>query len=146
MQKQTFKVLINAPREKVWNILWNDSSYRAWTSVFGPGSHAKTDWNKGSKVLFLGDNDSGMVSVIEELIPNEFMSFKHLGEIKDGVEDTESDKVKKWAGAHENYTLRNQEGKTELQVDMDINEEFAEMFGQLFPKALDKVKELAENN
>ena len=146
MQKKTFKVLIDAPREKVWNILWDDSSYRAWTAVFGEGSHTETDWNKGSKVLFLGDQGSGMVSVIEDLVPNEFMSFKHLGEVKDGVEDTQSEKVQQWAGAHENYTLRNEDGKTELRVDMDINDEFAEMFGQLFPKALDKVKELAEQN
>jgi hypothetical protein len=26
------------------------------------------------------------------------MSFEHLGEVKDGVEDTESEKVKAWAG------------------------------------------------
>ena len=146
MQKQTFQVSIDAPREKVWDILWDENSYRAWTSIFSPGSHAQSDWNKGSKILFLDGNGSGMVSMIEEKIPNEFMSFKHLGEVKDGVEDTESEKVKQWAGAHENYTLRNEDGKTELQVDMDINEEYAEMFGQIFPKALDKVKELAEKN
>ena len=146
MQKQSFKILINAPREKVWNILWTDSTYRAWTSVFGEGSHAETDWNKGSKVLFLNDKGSGMVAVIEDKIPNEFMSFKHLGEVKDGVEDTQSERVQQWAGAHENYTLNSSDGKTELSVDMDITEEFAAMFNQIFPKALDKVKELAENN
>ena len=146
MQKSTFEVSIDAPREKVWNVLWDDSSYRAWTSVFGPGSHAQTDWNKGSKVLFLGDGGSGMVSMIEDKVPNEFMSFKHLGEVKDGVEDVESEKVKQWAGAHENYTLKNENGKTLLTVDMDINDEYAEMFNDLFPKALDKVKELAEKS
>lgn len=146
MQKQTFKVLIDAPREKVWNVLWNDDTYRDWTSVFSPGSHAQTDWNKGSKVLFLDGKGAGMVSVIEDKIPNQFMSFKHLGEVTDGVEDTQSEKVKQWAGAHENYTLNSQGGKTELRVDMDLVEEFAEMFNQIFPKALDKVKELAEKN
>lgn len=146
MQKSTFQVSIDAPREKVWNILWDDSSYRAWTSVFGPGSHAQTDWNKGSKVLFLGEGGSGMVSMIEDKVPNEFMSFKHLGEVKDGVEDVESERVKQWAGAHENYTLKTENGKTLLTVDMDINDEFAEMFNDLFPKALNKVKELAESN
>jgi hypothetical protein len=146
MQKSNFQVTIDAPREKVWNILWDDKSYRAWTSVFGPGSHAKTDWNKGSKVLFLGDGGSGMVSMIEDKVPNEFMSFKHLGEVKDGVEDLESERVKQWAGAHENYTLKTVDGKTLLTVDLDINDEFAEMFNNLFPKALDKVKELAEEN
>jgi rhodanese-related sulfurtransferase len=33
--------------------------------------------------------------------PNEFFSIEHLGVVKNGVEDTSSDEVKKWAGAHE---------------------------------------------
>jgi hypothetical protein len=145
MQKSTFQVSIDAPREKVWNVLWDDASYRAWTAVFSPTSYAQTDWNKGSKVLFVDATGSGMVSMIEDKVPNEFMSFKHLGEVKDGVEDVESEKVQQWAGGHENYTLKAENGKTLLTVDMDIAEEFAEMFNNIFPKALDKVKELSEN-
>ena len=30
---------INAPKEKVWKVLWDDSSYRKWTSVFMEGSY-----------------------------------------------------------------------------------------------------------
>ncbi len=146
MEKQTFSIEINAPREKVWEALWEDNSYREWTSPFTEGSHAVTDWKKGSKVLFLDGKGSGMVSKIEENKPNEFMSFEHLGEVKDGVEDTESEKVKAWAGAHENYTLKTVNGKTELTVDMDLNEEWKEYFVNTWPKALDKLKELAEKN
>jgi hypothetical protein len=107
----------------------------------------KTDWKEGDKVLFLGgDGTSGMVSRIARNVPNEFMSFEHLGEMKDGVEDTTSDRVKGWAGSHENYTLKGEGTGTELTVELDINEEFKEMFSGLFPKAIDKVKQLAEAN
>ena len=85
-----------------------------------------------------------MVSRIAENRPNEYMSIEHLGEVKDGVEDTSSDRVKAWAGAHENYTLKKVNGKTELSIDMDITEEFKEMFSQMWPKALDNVKKLSE--
>ena len=146
METKEFKISINAPKEKVWDTLWNDSSYRAWTSVFAEGSHAETDWKKGSKVLFLDGKGSGMVSVIAENIPNEFMSIKHLGEIKDGIEDTASDKVSQWSGATENYSLNTINGKTQLTVDMEITDEFMDYFLKTWPKALDKVKELAENN
>jgi len=146
MEKQVFNISINAPREKVWKVLWNDDSYRAWTSAFAEGSHAQTDWKKGSKVLFLDGQGSGMVSTIAENIPNEYMSFEHLGEVKDGVEDLNSPKVQAWAGAHENYTLKTVNGQTELIVDMDINDEYKDYFVNTFPKALDKVKELAEKN
>ncbi len=146
MEKLQFRVSIDAPREKVWNILWNDASYREWTSVFGEGSRVETDWKKGSKVLFMGSSDEGMVSRIEENIPNEFMSFMHLGMIKDGVEDVSSDKVKTWAGAMENYTLKNVNGRTELTVDLDVNDDYKNHMQDAFPKAVNKVKELAEKS
>ena len=146
MEKTHFNVSINAPREKVWDILWTDATYRAWTAVFHEGSNAQTDWKEGSKVIFGDGTGNGMVSRIAKLIPNEYMSFEHLGELKDGVEDTTSEKVQAWAGAHENYTLRDANGGTELVVDMDINDEFKDYFMEAFPKALNKVKELAEQN
>ena len=51
---------------------------------------------------------------------------------------------KKWAGAHENYTLNKVGDKTELVVDMDVSDEFLSYFEETFPKALQKVKELSE--
>jgi hypothetical protein len=87
-----------------------------------------------------------MVSRVDENIPNRYMSFKHLGEVRDGVEDTTSEKVQEWAGAIESYTLNENDGKTELVVNMDINEEFMEMFKNIWPKALNNLKELAEKN
>lgn len=146
MEKQKFSISIQAPREKVWDVLWGADSYRSWTSVFSEGSRAETDWNKGSKVLFLDGNGQGMVSRIEEKIPNEYMSFEHLGMVKDGKEDTESPEVKKWSGSHENYSLKGANGATELTVDIDVVQEYADYFQQTFPKALNKVKELAETN
>src|SRR5690349_5697086 len=117
MEKLNFKTVINATPEKIWKVLWNDDTYRKWTSAFAEGSYAETDWKQGSKALFLGEDGSGMVSRIAENRPNEYMSIEHLGEIKNGVEDTTSEKIKNWAGAHENYTLRKVDGKTELIID-----------------------------
>lgn len=144
MEKIRFAVTINAPREKVWSILWTDETYRAWTSVFSEGSRAITDWKKGSKVLFTDGSGSGMVSRIDDLIPNEFMSFQHLGELKDGVEDTTSERVQQWAGGRENYTLNKVGDTTELVTELDIPDEFKDYFTDAFPKALAKVKELSE--
>jgi Activator of Hsp90 ATPase homolog 1-like protein len=152
MEKMNFNIVINATPEKVWKVLWTDDTYRKWTSAFVEGSYAKTDWKKGSKALFLDGKGQGMVSKIAENRPNEFMSIEHLGEVKDGVEDTSSERVKEWAGAHENYTLKKvnlpagQTGaKTELSVDMDMNDEFKEMFTKIWPVALNNVKKLSEN-
>ena len=145
MQKIHVSTSINAPKEKVWKVLWDDSSYRKWTSVFMEGSYAETDnWKEGSKVLFLDGKGSGMVSRVAANRPNEFMSFEHLGMVNDGKEDVSSEKVKEWAGALENYTLKETNGKTELSVDMDVSDEYKDYFIETMPKALEQVKSLSE--
>lgn len=145
MEKLQHRISIDAPKEKVWETLWNKSTYEAWTAPFHSGSSIHTDdYKKGSKVIFGDGQGNGMVSRIAENIPYKFMSFEHLGEVTGGVEDTTSEKVKAWAGSHENYTLEENGRQTELVVEMDITPEFAAMFNDIWPKALGKVKEIAE--
>lgn len=144
MEKLEFNVLIDAPREKVWEVLWGEKSYQEWTAAFAPGSSVETDWQKGSKVLFTDGKGSGMVAFIEDKRPYEYMSFRHMGMLKDGVEDMDSPETKSWAGSHENYTLKNVNGKTELRIDMDVTGDFKDYMQETWPKALDKLKTLSE--
>jgi len=148
MDKLEFSIVIDAPKEKVWNTMLEDKTYRIWTEAFMPGSYYDGDWSKGSKILFLGPGNDGkvggMVSRIKDNRLYEYVSIEHLGEVIDGVEDTTSDRVKDWAGALENYSFIDKDGKTELIVDMNINEEFKEMFEGMWPKALQKLKALCE--
>lgn len=144
-----FNVEINASKEKVWDVLFGVETYPQWTKAFSEDSKVITDWQKGSKALFLDGNDRGMVSRIAENVANEFMSIEHLGMYDNGVEDFESEHVKMWAGAKENYTLTNENGKTNLHIFMEMEETEAnkpmiDMFAEMWPKALAKVKELAE--
>ena len=87
-----------------------------------------------------------MVSMVARNKPNVYMSFKHLGEVKKGVEDTDSDRVKGWSGAMENYSLKEENGKTTLSVEMDATDEFSDYFEKTWPEALKKLKQLAELN
>ena len=87
-----------------------------------------------------------MVSTIAKNIPFEFLSIKHLGFVKNGIEDTESEEVKKWAGALENYTLKEAGESVLLEVSMDMNDEYKDYFLKVFPQALQLVKDLAEND
>jgi uncharacterized protein YndB with AHSA1/START domain len=146
MSKQHYKTTIDAPQERVWNVLWGDQSYRDWTSVFSPDSNVKTDWKKGSKAYFHDGKGNGMVAEIADNVPNQFMSIHHVGTMKDGVEVNDPAETAKWGEALENYTLRNVNGKTELVVDMDVADEYLDYFNKTWPVALDKVKELAEKN
>ncbi|HMQ67827.1 MAG TPA: SRPBCC domain-containing protein [Ignavibacteria bacterium] len=145
MEKQNYSILINAPKEKIWRVLWDDNTYRKWTNVFYEGSYAVSDWKEGSTALFLGPNKDGMYSIIDKCIENELMSIKHIGMVKNGIEMPPDEESKKWSGSEEIYKLAEKDGVTELNVDVDVDSEFAGFFDKTFPKALDKIKELSES-
>jgi uncharacterized protein YndB with AHSA1/START domain len=144
MEKHQFKTTIDAPREHVWNTLWGKTTYPQWTAAFSEGSNVETDWKKGSKILFTDGKGEGMVSIIDDLVPNEFMSFKHLGMLKNGEEDFETARNKGWSGAMENYTLETVNGKTELTIDQDLEAEYSDYFLTAWPKALETLKMITE--
>lgn len=144
-----FIIEINANRKKVWDVLFGEKTYPLWAAAFSEGSKVETDWQKGSKALFIDESNRGMVSRIADNVPNEFMSIEHLGMYDQGVEDYDSEQVKRWAGAKENYSLTEVDGKTNLHIYMEIdesesNKQMIVMFAEMWPRALAKVKELAE--
>ncbi len=145
MQRVKFSINILATSKIVWQTLWDESTYGKWTALFCEGSHVITDWNEGSKALFLSQGGKGMYSIIEKKIPNQFMSIKHLGCLKNGTEDPGSESSKAWAGAFENYTLTPAGETTKLEIELDITDENKNYFEETWPKALEKVKQLAEN-
>ena len=144
MIRLTFSTAINAPKDVVWRTMLEDETYRQWTRAFQEGSYAVTDWKPGSKALFLAPDGSGMVSRIAEHRPNDYLSLEHIGIVKNGVEDTTSTEVLRWAGARENYTLRENGGHVVLTIDMDTDDEQRQMFEDIWPKALAALKDLSE--
>ncbi len=139
-----YSIEIGAPREKVWDVMLGDATYREWTEVFMPGSYYEGDWSKGSKMLFLGpgnegEKDGGMSAMVEENRSEEFISLKHHAEIRDGVE------VPLETVGFENYTFEDVDGRTKVSIDLlGLPDEYAEMFNEAWPKALEKLKEIAE--
>jgi uncharacterized protein YndB with AHSA1/START domain len=148
MDKLHFSIVINAPKAKVYETMLQDKTYRIWTEAFTAGSHYVGNWSEGSKILFLAPDKEGkvggMVSRIKENRKNDFVSIEHLGVVSDGKEDTTSEAVKPWAGSLENYTFKENNGQTEVLVEMDITEEYKDMFNEMWVKALKKLKDLAE--
>jgi hypothetical protein len=134
-----FSIEINANPQKVWDILWNDATYRIWTNAFTEGSYAVSDWQQGSEVLFLAQDKGGMYSIIEKMIPLKLMSFKHLGEIHG-----EKRVAMEWEDAHENYYLEATNSGTLLSVEVGATDEFYKFLTDAFPTALNSIKSLAE--
>ncbi|MBK1897075.1 SRPBCC family protein [Chryseobacterium paridis] len=144
METLSYETIIDAPLQKVWDVLWKPESYSEWTQFFGSGSVMKTDWKVGGKTYFLGNSDEGMVSTIDSLDEPNQVVFKHLGMIKDGVEDTESKEVSEWSGSFEKYFLIDFDGKTKLHVEVQVEKDWKEHMDTGFIKGLELVKKRAE--
>ena len=146
MKTLQFTKDINAPIQKVWDTLWNETTYSQWTNAFNPngGSMLQTDWEVGGRTLFLDGKGNGMVSTIRTKNEPYDIVFEHLGEVADGKEDTTSDKVKSWAGSLEEYHLSESNGITTLKASVQIGEEWEEMMNNGFTVGLEEVKRLSE--
>lgn len=144
MNRIHFSIIIHSPKDKVWKAMLDPEIYKLWTQAFAEGSYFEGSWDKGEKIRFLTPEREGMTSVIAENIPFDFISIKHLGIIKDGVEDMQSPESKSWAPAFENYTFKERDGATELKVDMDAAPAFEAYMNSAWPKALARLKEICE--
>lgn len=153
MQKLQFKISIEAPINRAYDLMLgisNKSTYEQWTALFNPTSTYEGDWSKGSKILFLGVDEKGdkggMVSEIVEHIPNQFVSIRHYGLVKNNEEITSGPEVEKWANGFENYTFSESDGSTCVTVDLDTTQDFVEYMNSAYPKALQKLKEICEES
>ena len=137
-----FSINIKAAKETIWKALWNDASYREWAGIFFEGSYVvAADWKAGSKVHFLGPDQSGIYSIIEKHIPNQIIKFKHIGKVVGGHEQPIDDETKKWSGATEAYTLIQGKDTLALKVEIDVMNEHLAFMTNTFPKALKKIKD-----
>lgn len=145
MKNLRYATVIDAPREAVWRAMLEDESYRAWTAVFMPGSHYAGSWDEGSEIRFLGPDGEGgvggMRSRIAKHVPHEFVSIEHLAEIHGEAETPFAVP----GGTFENYAFADRDGGTEVVVELlNIPDEWESMMGDAWPKALAKLKEIAE--
>ena len=146
MKTLYFSIDINAEPEKVWKNLWESESYKKWSSVFCQGSYFEIDEFKiGNKIHFLTPEGEGMYSVIEDLIENKYLAFKHLGAIKNFKElPLDDPSTTEWSNAIESYVLIAQDGGTHLKINAQTADEYIDFMNETFPKALKVLKQLVE--
>ncbi len=144
MKKLRYSISINSPREKVWDAMLGPETYRKWTEAFTEGSYYEGSWQKGARIRFLSPSGEGMTSEIAENRKHEFVSIRHLGFVKGGVDDRESPEAKAATPAYENYSFKEKAGVTEVNVEMDSTEAYESMFNEMWPKALQKLKQICE--
>lgn len=142
MKKLQFSVEIKAPKETVWSTLWDDTTFRDWASIIDEGTYMIGELKESNEVQFISSvSGYGVTSSIEKLIPNEFVLFRQIADTK---ESGEQEREKEWTGGSESYSLAEKDGVTTLIVELDVPRGQEETFKVRLPKALERVKVLAE--
>ncbi len=142
MKEMQFLITIGAPKERVWDTLWQDTTLREWAGIIDPGTHMTGDLKQGGEVQFISANGYGVTSLVEKLVPGKLLLLKHRADTQGNGEQPRENE---WTGGKESYSLSQQHGTTTLTVAFDVPEDMEEYFKSKYPKALQKVKELAES-
>lgn len=143
MKEIQFSITINTSKEKVWNTLWEERSFRIWADVIDEGTYMMGEFKEGNEIQFISSvNGYGVTSLVEKLVPNEYVLLRHEA---DTQESGQKVREKEWTGGRESYLLFEENGMTLLTVKFDIPQEQQELFSVTFPKALELVKSLAED-
>lgn len=144
MKQMQFTIEINATKEKVWDTLWQDKTFREWASIIDPGTYMVGELKEGNEVQYISaENGYGVTSLVEKLVVGEFLLLKHQADTQD---TGEREREKQWTGGEETYKLSEKEGVTTLTVAFDVPEQMEEYFNEAYPKALERVKVMAEGN
>lgn len=142
MKEFQFTIEINATKERVWATLWEDSTFRDWAGIIDEGTYMKGTMKEGNEIQYISSvNGYGVTSVIEKLIPDEFILIRHSA---DTIEGGQKEREKEWTGGKESYSLVEKNGVTTLIITTDLPEEQEETFQIRLPKALERIKTLAE--
>lgn len=136
-----FNITIEAPRSKVWSVLFDDETFRDWGNIIDEGQYKVGEIKEGNEVQFMSSSGYGVTSLVEECVPNEFVLFRQMADTK---ESGKEQREKEWTGGSERYSLAERDGRTALTVAIDVPDGLEETFQTRMPKALQRVKELAE--
>jgi uncharacterized protein YndB with AHSA1/START domain len=142
MKKMQFSIEINATKVRVWDTLWQNEAFRQWASIIDPGTYMVGDLKEGNEIQFISpENGYGVTSRVEKIVEGESLLLRHSA---DTQEDGKREREKEWTGGEESYSLAEKDGTTTLNVAFDVPPEMEEYFKVNYPKALERVKVLAE--
>lgn len=142
MKELQFSIQISATKERVWDTLWQDETFREWANMIDPGTYMVGELKEGNEIQFISASSGyGVTSFVEKLVEGEFLLLRHRADTQEGGT---REREKEWTGGEESYSLTEKGGTTTLTVAFDVPPELEEEFTVIYPKALERVKVLAQ--
>lgn len=142
MKELEYQIIINRPKEVVWDTLWDDQSFRDWANNIDEGTYLLGDLIEGNEIQFISSvNGYGVTSLVSKLIPYEYILFKHASDTQNTGTETRD---KQWTGGSESYSLIEKDNQTLLIIRSEIPDELVEYFNNAMPIVLNRIKYLCE--
>ena len=148
MKPLNYKIDIKAPAEKVYSTMIDKEHFKDWVSEFVPNSYFEGGWNKGDTLIYYSPDEKGnmcgMISTIQENIPNELIIIQPKGIVENGKKIFEGEKVQGLDEAVEKYSFKQKGALTELNIEINAYEELEQYFNETWPNALNRIKSISE--
>ena len=146
MPQLHYSIQIEQDPLTVHQILVDKEAYNTWTYSFSPESDFIGDWSEGSEMMFTFVEPSqlkwGMVAVVDKNQPGEIIELRYLGY----MDNNSNEALPSWNSALETYRFLpiSQGTKLSCTLEVDNNDECIAFFDKAWPAALQRLKDLCE--
>ena len=138
-------IAINASAEVIWRVI-TDAQYNSiWLAAFGKRNKVHTDWQEGSKAIFVDDDQTGLITRIIVARPFEKIRMQNVGMITNGAEDYDSNDAVESREFFEQYLFTPEDASVRMHVEVTVEDEFYKEVSDSWTNALGIIKELAES-
>lgn len=142
MTKLHYKVTLNNNVEFVFEKLFNKQTFKEWTQVFNPTSDYSGFFDLGEEILFHDADGNGMLTLISKYEVNNIIEFTYIASLNNGnktlFETTENYERYTFSSNKDNYAI--------LEIDLNIPDDYVEIFEAMWPIAINYIQELFNNN
>jgi uncharacterized protein YndB with AHSA1/START domain len=139
MKRLFFHKTIQADPSYIWRMMWSKNTFPLWMSPMGEGHFYEPALIQGERIKWLTPNGDGMFGIVEELVPNQKIVFKHQGWIQNGAllldEPFESFEI---------YQLSFDGKNTVVELAVDTFPEYVELMQEKYPLVLDQLEILCQ--
>ncbi|WOO88248.1 hypothetical protein R2F61_04800 [Mollicutes bacterium LVI A0078] len=137
-----YKIILNNNVEYVFDKLFAKAEYKEWTRVFNPSSDYDGILGLGEEIFLKDAENNGMLSKVSKYEVNKVIEFSYLASVEDGVKTEFEDRSN-----FERYTFTSlQDEMVMIDVDLNIPDEYLEMFEDMWAQAIVLIQDLFDND